>query len=776
MIENIFPHAQQRGLARRKNKSHLEKTVPSKLVQDEIDAGWTIVKKRAASVRLSKEKSHSQQLEDRVWMLLYRMQFAELSGERGARVQTDPKKSPQVKTQIDALGIDEEIVLAIECKSAQTYSKRPSFHEELGKLALVRDPVARSAALQCPSPRKRQTVLAFFLRNIEISERDRERARQNSVLLFTDDDLDYYEKLTSHLGPAAKYQFLADMLPGKTISGLEIRVPAVKTQIGKSLCYTFPISPSYLLKIAYVSHRAKGSASDVATYQRMISKSRLNKIKQYISEDGVFPTNIVLNFEQKYLSFEKVHQANSKDEKEQSGVLGWLSIRPAFKSAWVIDGQHRLYAYSGHPRAASSHLCVLAFSGLSPSMQARMFIDINAKQKSVKQSLLQELYAELHWDSPSPSIRVQAIISKAIHVLDSDRSSPLFERIQTADAARTDKRCISLTGLFSALQGNALHIVKERKDGYVEYGPLWDHTNEKTLRRTVDVIKGWLSFAADAVPDWWDIGAGPGGGLSMNDGITALVNTLRSVFDHLTQQGRKLGGFDSEDLLGLSKPFGVAVGNYLASLSADERKRFRELRGVQGQNHRTRRMQQAIRSKVSTFNPQGLDDFLEQEKQQTNIQSKLVIDKIEALLKAYVIETLKDEMGDDESGWWTVGVPKSIRVAVGKASEEDDNRRGGKDAYFNLIHYREIALENWDLFKDVLDFEGAGNKEKRTKWIVGVNEKRNVVAHTTSGRTLSMEELSELENYSKRLSERIANLASEVEVVADDESSPNSEE
>jgi len=89
-------------------------------------------------------------------------------------------------------------------------------------------------------------------------------------------DLEYYEKLTAHIGPAAKYQFFADMLPGKSVPGLAIRVPCVRTRIGAFNCYTFPISPEYLLKIfRNVSHRSKGKASDVHTYQRMLAKARV---------------------------------------------------------------------------------------------------------------------------------------------------------------------------------------------------------------------------------------------------------------------------------------------------------------------------------------------------------------------------------------------------------------------------------------------------------------------------------------------------------------------
>lgn len=319
------------------------------------------------------------------------MQFELLSGAGGGKLLLDLKRKDGPTNQLDVVGIDSELVLGIECKSAVTYSKRPKFQEELAKFSDFRERLSKAVKAQWSSPQKRQTALLFFTCNINLSENDRERAKQANIFLFDEEDLEYYEKLVSQIGPAAKYQFFADMLPGKTVAGLEIKVPAVKTKMGQYNCYTFPISPEYLLKISYVSHRTKGKASDINTYQRMIAKSRLKAIRQYITDKGIFPTNIVVNLDKKCIDFQRLKQENEKEESEASGMLGWLHLRPAFKSAWIIDGQHRLFSYSGHPRAKTGHLAVLAFEGIPPSAQARLFVDINAKQKSVKTSLLQEL-------------------------------------------------------------------------------------------------------------------------------------------------------------------------------------------------------------------------------------------------------------------------------------------------------------------------------------------------------------------------------------------------
>jgi DNA sulfur modification protein DndB len=748
LLKNIFPINELRTLARVKAAPYHTKSVHPKLVDEEVIAGWEIVKAGKSSVRLRRKKSLSESLEDRVWTLLYKLKFDYLSADGGGKLLLNPKDPTTTYNQLDVVGIDNELALVIECKSAEKFSKRPQFQDELAKLSEMKERASRAVNDQWPTSYKKQVAQLFFLQNINISESDKERAKLANIFLFDEQDLDYYEKLASYIGPAAKYQFFADILPGKAVSGLKIRVPCVRTKMGSYYCYTFPISPEYLLKISYVSHRSKGKASDVHTYQRMIAKSRLKKIRDYISDQGIFPTNIVVNLDKKSIKFERIHQENTQEEQESSGLLGWLDIRPAYKSAWIIDGQHRLFAYSGHDRAKTSHLSVLAFEGIPPSTQAQLFVDINAKQKSVQSSLLQELFAELNWDAESPNARVQAVISKAVQVLDSDRDSPLCARILTADASKDHIRCISLTSVFSALGKTGFYIVKEVKGNVIEYGPLWAGDNQDTLKRTVQVLKFWLDEIRKGAPDWWDLGSSEGGGLAMNDGITTCINVLRSVFTHLEEGKIKILHLDNEDLCELIKPYAQEIAFYFGSLNSEERKRFRDLRGIQGQNTRTRRCQQAIRTNIAAFNPPGLDEFINREKEQTNLKAKEVIDRIETTLQKVVIQELKQEYSEDENSWWILGIPKQVRIEVTKTAENDDNKRGTREAYFNLMDYRKIVLENWTIFQNLLGYgKKNDSKDRQTKWMVEVNEKRNAIAHASSGVSLSIEELDELENY-----------------------------
>jgi hypothetical protein len=219
---------------------------------------------------------------------------------------------------------------------------------------------------------------------------------------------------------------------------------------------------------------------------------------------------------------------------------------------------------------------------------------------------------------------------------------------------------------------------------------------------------------------------------------------------------RRLVQLDNEDLWEVIKKFAVALGEYLASLSEQERRPFRDLRGVQGQTRRTRNCQAAIRQKIPEFNPPLLDQFLQQEKAQTNIRAKEIIDRIERKLQDVVLEELRRECGEDEAGWWMVGVPKPVRLKVSQRFEEEGGLRGGKEHYFDLIDYSKIALQNWQLFESILAYGKTGSKEKRLSWLNFVNEKRNIVSHPSSAVTLTLDELGQLEEYERWMDAQIS--------------------
>ena len=740
--------------ARKQARPYLTKKIHVADLAEVEQDGWFIERRGKKSIHVKKNLTKGTLLERRVWTVLFRMGFEHLSGDGGAQLVIQPKDPQSPKTQIDCVAVDQEVGLACECKSFQDQKKDPDFKAKLAELAAIRKGFAESLAKQFPLEgigSKRHIGTVLFTWDFMLSEADVKRAEAQKIVLFNEEALVYYERLLEHLGPATRYQFLSDVFPSMQIAGLEVKVPALRAKAGKTVYYTFSMQPEYLLKIAYVAHRAKGREKEAGAYQRMISKPRLKKIRKYISDGGNFPTNIVLNIRSnKFARFDQ-----GKQEGGPEGArLGVITLSPTYGSAWVIDGQHRLFAYSGHKRASTSYLNVLAFEGLSEDEQAKLFVDINHEQKSVSSNLLDELWSVLHWEATDEETRTRAIISRAIQELNEEKESSLCGRILLADQPSSDQRCISLTSAVKALNKSSFYTTHGKRD-VAERKALWASTPDKMLARTKTILNGWFGTIAEKADNWWRLGKTRGGGLAMNNGVTASINVLRDVFAHVEAQGSKLSDLGDHEVVQVIQPYAVALGNALANWSPEKRDEFRKLQGAAGQDEGTKLFEEEIFKVRCEFQPQGLMDFIEGRKQDTRTQAFKLISQIERNLKAAVIPFLKRKFSayPKPDAWWWDGVPPKTREKVFKKMNDSAGEEGEREDNLDLIDYREILLHNWADFAKTMAF-GKGSKKDQTGWLEEVNKIRKFTDHHKHRHPL-IDEVRKLQQYNAWLEGQI---------------------
>lgn len=287
----------------------------------------------------------------------------------------------------------------------------------------------------------------------------------------------------------------------------------------------------------------------------------------------------------------------------------------------------------------------------------------------------------------------------------------------------------------------------------VEYGPFWAGENNETMRRTIAITDAWFSMIRDGAPDWWEAGADEGGGLAMNDAVTACIEVLRSVFVHLTEQGINLVQLSYEEVIGEISEYGEALGNFLGSMSSHDRQEFRAgARGIQGQTATRRRCEAELSRLFPDFEPPGLKAALDLEAAQTNDNAREIILRVETVLKDFVVDSLKREYGS--KNWWYEGVPRAIRRKVDERQDEEKGR-GKREDYFDLIDYRDIAESNWTLFQETLAFGKKGNKSARTQWLVKMNDARKIVMHASRGRKVGFGELQQLEEFETWLNSQL---------------------
>src|SRR5437016_5674909 len=168
MLHGVDSTESLQGLAIAKSRSYETKTVNSKLVEEYPSKGWVVDKANKETTRLRRDKPRGQLLEDRVWSLLYKMRFGFLSASGGTVLRL-PGGDDAPATKIDVVGVDDEVALAIECKSSEELAKRPTFQEELGKHSLIRAKFANAVRKQFQPESKRHTDIAIFTAKVEFS-------------------------------------------------------------------------------------------------------------------------------------------------------------------------------------------------------------------------------------------------------------------------------------------------------------------------------------------------------------------------------------------------------------------------------------------------------------------------------------------------------------------------------------------------------------------------------------------------------------------------------
>ncbi len=725
-------------LRRRKNKDFLKtvsgstkKLIAEKVKLEEED-GWRVVRKNAKSTRMAKPKPADEQLEDEVWSILAQMGFKEMSKGRNFTIAVEDGLPPR---QIDVFAKDDESIIIVECTRCDEPSKK-SMASLIEKIRAIRESVHKTILNAYGRRIKHKVKFVIATRNISWSENDLAKCEEAQVAVISDGELNYYATLVQHLKHAARYQFLGHMFGGKKIDGLAHKVVATRGKMGGRTFYTFLIPPDELLKIAYVGHKASRDIENLETYQRMLRPQQLKKIAEYINNGGRFPTNIVVNLKTTKKSSLKF------EEKEGEEELGVLYLPPIYASAWIIDGQHRLYGYAYAREKEgfnedSSVLPVLAFENLPADEEMNLFIDINSRQVKVNTGLLVELYADLHWNSSDTEEAFQALLSRLASRLNSDRTSPLHDRMVVTGKKKTQFRCLTQTSVRDGLKVSKLLGVFSK--GAIVPGPLLTDMvdgHDANLRKGMAVISECLRMFATGMPDHWNIGDGPGGYICTNNGIRALFLVLKDIADHIRwKDGTELYLFNSDDTFESVKPYFQVLVDYFKSAKAQEILAFRRtgssLTAVQRQAWG---MEAHINEKIPSFLPPGLKAYLESRDEAGTEEAAAKVTKIHKRLFDYVIGTLKGHFGTQNKEWWTKGIPLKIRQEC-SAAWEATNRKGEEESQLYLISYVEICHHNWNLVKDVISLgtKDKDNKQKNTKWIRDLNEIRKITTHPERG-------------------------------------------
>ncbi len=404
------------------------------------------------------------------------MGFSNINKDRSFKVYFED--SNNLSQQIDVFAEDEDVVLIIECKASKTPENKQSLKKDIEAFSQQKSRI-QNFIRKHSQPGTRAKFI-FATRNFVLSENDRSRLVDEDIYHLDDTRLTYFEDLTKHLGSAARYQFLGSIFEGREIPGLDVTIPAVSGKIGGHSFFSFSIEPSTLLKFSYILHRNDANSKDMPTYQRMIRKSRLTSISKFINGGGYFPNSIIINIDNngKDLNFD----LSSLQSDNTISRIGILHLPKRYRSAYIIDGQHRLYGYVNTQYRSTNTVPVVAVVNLEQSEQLKLFMEINENQKSVPKNLRNTLEADLSWHSESLKRRIGALETRLSERLGTDTDSPLYNKILIGENPQTATKSIRLESIKKGLsKGNFIGKADDSK--LIRQGSFFAGTIEATYEK-----------------------------------------------------------------------------------------------------------------------------------------------------------------------------------------------------------------------------------------------------------------------------------------------------
>jgi DNA sulfur modification protein DndB len=690
--------------------------------------------KRYGKHVVTKRKPEWEKFEDEVLILFrYGLKLSEVDG--GAAFHL-------AGYQIDAVGGIEDTLLVVECKSKQELGTK-SLRSALKTFWVKRREIAASLRRKYHG-QFRQTKFVLALRGITPSNKDSAYAKKKKIIIWSESYFDSIRSLYFTIGERAKYYVLRELggkpplVPGG--KGRYFTFPALAAPVGDDRIFSLLIPASILLDIAYVLRIESGQKR---AYQRFLDKNRLFKIAKFLEDGKSFKNSIVLALDNRAkFSAKRIRWG---DVPSYGSQIGLLKIPRQYASAWVIDGQHRLYGFArAKDDLNQSLLSVVAVNTRSRIEEAETFIDINKNQKPVDPNLLWALFGQLYRNETS------GVISDLVRRLGTERRSILYNKIYVPGDSKHPRREYRIfhSNLCETIGD---HLVAGRPKGFplISDDNLSGPKRSKVLKHAIDLIDSYLSFisdlaekaqAKDWIPDFF----------FTNNGLNVMIRVLVQILRYTD------GKFDSKKI---DEQFGLPLSEYLASHEVDIDD-FRRQTSSEG-------TRDVVAYGFIGFLAAHVKDFAvsylrEHQRGRENQEPYKLIRQIEESLR----KCISDSLSAISSNWWKERIFPDVKESAQERKQKDESPwpwMEGKHLptyfYMDFSEYSRIITrrDNWrEAFRAIFSDE-----EWVRVWFKEIERIRIEVAHN---RDLSERELTLLKVFSEDFARVLSGSKSKLEI------------
>ena len=723
--------------AKNKRKNLYIEARERKVALEELEEeGWEYVKDYADSkfVKVRKEKPFYERFEDQIWLLFFQMGFKHLNRDANFKMNYD-FNNPDFTQQIDVFAADDETILIVECKSSEDLNE-VQFKKDIEKLHGQMEGLRKCALKQYPG---RKVKFIWATHNCIMSAKDIKRLQEWDIIFFSDSTIQYYSELVKHLGTCSRYQLLGNLLANTEIKKMQNKVLAIKGKMGGHEYYEFSIEPEKLLKIGYVLHRNEANKNMMPTYQRIIKRKRLKDVQSFINDGGYFPNSIIISIDS---GGRKLQFDESPTKLDDSiSKIGVLHLPKRYHSAYIIDGQHRLYGYSDSEYANTNSIPIVAFVDLDRSEQLKLFMDINENQKSVSKTLRITLNSDMLWDSPNQNERRDAIRSKIAQMCGEEQSSPLLGRVVIGEDEKNNIKCITIQAIQLALQKCSFFSTFAKNNTIATNGSFDVGDNQATIDRFYPFLEGCFKTVKNECETEWSLGEQ--GILTINRGIQGIIRIINDVVNLLIAQNKLFPlTQDIDDIINEVEYYMSPLLNHINKLTEEQRIELKSFYGGGAENKYLHYFQKVIHDSLTDFNPEGLEEYIENTTKEYNATSKEYIYAIEEKLKDVIAESLQEYYGDK---WLIKGLPKTTYKEAEKAASDKNYELLSNDEESDIEPWDCISLSdckdivvysrNWsEIFESIITRPEdliLSTKEQKTEWINTISKEQNKLSKST---------------------------------------------
>ena len=379
-----------------------------------------------------------------------------------AEVHISFSKSFSDDFSMDVCAVHEEHLILIECKKSDKDLSRQIEHTLInGKKIneITKILVPKKCKITKKEFKKIQHVhYCYAINDTEgKNESINNKLAKKNIIFWNNEAIRYFSNTSKMLGHLTKYEILREM-GIKDSAGSEPE-DAVRLEQNGQEFFLLGIQPYKLLKMGY-SFRRLSTRNE--SYQRILSGKKLEQLKEFYknNKDFLLANTVLIAFEdEKYIQNEIEWNKNG-DKK--------LHFPTSYCSAWIIDGQHRVYAFNDTKFSDKKQLeskkfkiPVVAFKKLLPEKQSRTFVNINYYQTKINTVLICDLASS--FPTASYELTWVSLLVKELSKLD-----PWKGKIQTS---QTDpKGTISIAGFIRPYFLSSLLGYEEKTEKYT--GPL----------------------------------------------------------------------------------------------------------------------------------------------------------------------------------------------------------------------------------------------------------------------------------------------------------------